>query len=66
MSQRHATDVISLIFGIIFAGIFAVWALTGADVIDLGQVGLAGPAILIAAGAVGLAVALRDAGREVK
>jgi hypothetical protein len=66
MSQRHATDVISLIFGIIFAGIFAVWALTGADVIDLRQVGLAGPAILIAAGAVGLAVALRDAGREVK
>jgi uncharacterized membrane protein len=66
MSQRHATDVISLIFGIIFGGIFAVWALTGADVIDLRQVGLAGPAILIAAGAVGLAVALRDAGREVR
>jgi hypothetical protein len=60
MSQRHATDVISLIFGIIFAGVFSVWALTGADVIDLGQVSLAGPAILIAAGAVGLAVALRD------
>jgi hypothetical protein len=59
MSQRHATDVVSLIFGIIFAGVVVVWALTGADLIDAHSVALAGPAILIAAGAVGLAVALR-------
>ena len=62
MSQRHATDVISLLFGLIFAGIVAVWALTGADLIDIAQVGLVGPAILIAAGAVGLVVALRERG----
>jgi hypothetical protein len=59
MSQRHATDVVSLIFGIIFGGVVLVWALTGADLIDAHSVALAGPAILIAAGAVGLAVALR-------
>jgi hypothetical protein len=59
MSQRHATDVVSLIFGIIFGGVVLVWALAGADVIDPGSVGLAAPAILIAAGAVGLVVALR-------
>jgi hypothetical protein len=59
MSQRHATDVISLVFGIIFAGIVAVWALTGADVIDFSELGLVGPVILITAGTVGLVVALR-------
>jgi hypothetical protein len=59
MSQRHATDVVSLIFGIIFGGVVVVWALTGADLMDAHSVALAGPAILIAAGAVGLAVALR-------
>ena len=60
MSQRHATDVVSLIFGIIFGGIVVVWALAGADLIDAHNVTLAGPAILIAAGAVGLVVALRS------
>ena len=60
MSQRHATDVVSLIFGIIFAGIVVVWALSRADLIDAHSVALAGPAILIAAGAVGLVVALRS------
>jgi len=60
VSQRHATDVVSLIFGIIFAGIVVVWALSRADLIDAHSVALAGPAILIAAGAVGLVVALRS------
>jgi hypothetical protein len=64
VSQRHATDVVSLIFGVIFGGIVLVWALTGADVIDLHSVALAGPAILIAAGTVGLIVALRDGTRS--
>lgn len=60
MSQRHATDVVSLIFGIIFGGVVLVWALAGADLLDIASVGLAAPAILIAAGVVGLVVALRD------
>jgi hypothetical protein len=60
MSQRHATDVVSLIFGVIFAGVVLLWALTGADVIDLHSVALVGPAILIAAGGIGLVVALSD------
>jgi uncharacterized membrane protein len=60
MSQRHATDVISLVFGVIFAGFVALWALSGADLINVSQLGLIGPAVLIAAGTVGLVVALRD------
>ena len=60
MSQRHATDVISLVFGVIFAGFVALWALRGTDLISVSQLGLVGPAVLIAAGAVGLVVALRD------
>jgi uncharacterized membrane protein len=64
MSQRHATDVISLLFGLIFAGIVAVWALTGTDLVDIAQLGMVGPVILIAAGAVGLVVALRERGER--
>jgi hypothetical protein len=64
MSQRHATDVVSLVFGMIFAGVFAVWVLTGAHLIDFAQVWLAGPVILIAAGVVGLGAALRSDARS--
>jgi hypothetical protein len=60
MSQRHATDVISLVFGTIFAGIAIVWALRVSDVIDGHQIWLAGPVILIAAGAIGLVGAVRS------
>ena len=59
MSQRHATDVISLVFGVIFAGFTAVWLLHAMDAIDDDQAWLTGPIVLMAAGAVGLAVALR-------
>ena len=59
MLQRHAIDVVSLVFGIIFAGFTAVWVLAVTDVIDFDEAWLAGPAILIVAGIVGLAAALR-------
>jgi uncharacterized membrane protein len=59
MLHRHATDALSLVFGIIFAGITAIWLLDVTDVIDLQQAWLIGPAILIVAGAVGLVLALR-------
>ena len=59
MTHRHATDVVSLVFGVMFAGFVLTWALHMNDVIDFDQVWLAGPAILIVAGALGLFAALR-------
>ena len=59
MSQRHATDVISLIFGVIFAGFALVWLLELTGAIDSGQAWVVGPVVLIAAGAAGLLAALR-------
>jgi hypothetical protein len=56
---RHAIDVTSLVFGTIFAGFTVVWLLTVTDTIDENQAWLGGPIILIAAGALGLATALR-------
>ncbi len=63
MFPRHATDVISLVAGTIFAGFTAVWILTLTDTIDANQAWLGGPIILIAAGALGLAAALRPDAR---
>jgi hypothetical protein len=59
MLHRHATDALSLVFGIIFAGITAIWLLNVTEVIDLQQAWLIGPSVLIVAGAVGLVLALR-------
>ncbi|MBA3308578.1 MAG: hypothetical protein H0U28_00750 [Nocardioidaceae bacterium] len=59
MTQRHATDVISLVFGTIFAGFTLVWLLDLTAVIDRDEAWLAGPVILIVAGAIGLVTALR-------
>ena len=57
--QRHATDVVSLVCGTILAGFGLVWLLTVTDVLNDDQAWLAGPIVLIAAGAVGLLTALR-------
>lgn len=59
MIPRHATDVISLVFGTIFTGFTAVWILTVSDTIDENQAWIGFPVIMIAAGALGLAAALR-------
>lgn len=56
---RHATDVVSLVFGVIFAGFALVWLLTVTDLIDVDQAWLVGPAVLVAAGGVGLFTSLR-------
>lgn len=63
MLQRHATDVVSLVFGTVFAGFTAVWLLIVTDVIDYEVTWLAGPAILIVAGLLGLATSLRPGRR---
>lgn len=59
MIPRHATDVVSLVAGTIFAGFTAVWILTLNGSIDGNRAWIGGPIILITAGAVGLAAALR-------
>lgn len=64
MFPRHATDVISLVFGAIFAGFTVVWLLTATGVIGLDDARLAGPVALITAGAIGLVVALRPRKRS--
>jgi hypothetical protein len=58
MSQRHATDVTSLVSGTLFAGVTAVWLLNVTDLIDLEQAWLGGPLVLIVAGVVGLLATL--------
>ena len=59
MLQRHATDVVSLVFGVVFAGLTVVWALTEADRVHGSHAWWIGPAVLIIAGGAGLAAALR-------
>lgn len=58
MSHRHATDVVSLVFGIILAGCTAAWLLTVTDTVDGHDLWWAGPAVLVVAGAAGLIAAL--------
>lgn len=58
MIPRHATDVISLVFGTIFAGFTAVWILTVSDTIDENQAWIGFPITMIVAGTLGLVAAL--------
>ena len=58
MFPRHATDVISLVFGTIFAGFTVVWLFTVNGVIEEDQAWVGGPITLIAAGLVGEGQAL--------
>ncbi len=59
MFPRHATDVVALVFGVIFAGFTMVWLLHATDVIDHDQAWIFGPVVLVAAGTTGLVAALR-------
>ncbi len=57
--QRHATDVVSLVFGTVFAGVTLVWLLYLSNLIDFDEAGYAGPIVLIVAGVLGLVAGLR-------
>ncbi|HYO34021.1 MAG TPA: hypothetical protein VES21_14340 [Nocardioidaceae bacterium] len=57
--RQHATDVVSLVFGTVFAGFALVWLLNVTDLLDFDEVWLIGPVILIVAGLLGLVTALR-------
>ncbi len=64
MFQRHATDVISLVFGTLFAGLTVAWLLVVSDVIHIEDAGVAGPVILIVARTAGLIAALRPSNAD--
>ncbi len=51
--QRHSSDVVSLVAGLIFLGIAGRWALGGIDLVP-GDGGWLIPLVLIAAGVAGL------------
>jgi len=57
--KRHDADAVSLVFGLIFVGLAAGWALARANLVAIGDLQFAGPILLVAAGAVGLVVSLR-------
>jgi hypothetical protein len=57
--KRHEADAVSLVFGLIFVGLAAGWALSRANLVDFADLQFAGPILLIAAGAIGLIVSLR-------
>ncbi len=59
MFPQHATDIVSLVFGTIFAGFAIVWLFVVTDLIPWDDARVAGPVILIVAGTVGLVAALR-------
>ena len=62
--RRHETDVTSLVFGLVFAGVVALWALVAGDVLDLDDLGYLAPVLLIGAGVVGLVVSLTASRRR--
>jgi apolipoprotein N-acyltransferase len=59
MSQRHAADVVALVFGTIFAGFTVLWVLWLARDLHDDGAWWAGPLVLVVAGVAGLAAALR-------
>ncbi|MEP6695290.1 MAG: hypothetical protein ABJA34_00265 [Pseudonocardiales bacterium] len=56
--NRHSSDVVSLVAGLIFIGIAALWAMARADLLP-GSRGWLLPVVLVAAGAAGLYTAVR-------
>ena len=62
MPQRHATDVVSLVFGIMFAGFTLVWLVGVTGHLDQHDAWWAGPLVLVVAGVAGLVASLRHGG----
>ncbi|HKG50848.1 MAG TPA: hypothetical protein VKB14_10435 [Actinomycetales bacterium] len=62
--RRHETDVMSLVFGLVFLGVAALWALVQSEVLSLPDASVFGPAVLVVAGLVGIVVTLRRGSRR--
>jgi hypothetical protein len=64
-SLTHPLNVAYLVVGLVFLGIAGSWALQAAGVVDAGDVGWMLPAVLVAAGLIGLvAMAARGISRR--
>jgi len=53
----------SLVFGLVFLGVAALWALVQSDLLSLPDASVFGPAVLVVAGLIGIAVTLRRGNR---
>jgi hypothetical protein len=62
--RRHDLDVTSLVFGLVFLGVAAVWALVQTELISLPDLSVVGPAVLILAGLVGLVATVATSARR--
>lgn len=56
--KRHDTDVISLVFGLLFLGVSAMWPLVHFDVLGLPGLEIAAPVLLVSVGLAGLIASL--------
>jgi hypothetical protein len=56
----HRVKIPHLVFGLLFIGIVAVWALVITDVITEDRLTIVAPAVLIGAGVIGLAASLAN------
>jgi hypothetical protein len=61
---RHDTDATSLVFGLIFLGAAAVWALVEADVVSWPDASGFFPVLLVVAGVIGLVSSVRRSRRS--
>lgn len=52
--RRHETDVVSLVFGLVFLGVSAMWPLVHYEVLGLPGLEVAAPVLLVSAGLAGL------------
>lgn len=52
--KRHDVDVASLVFGLIFLGVSAMWSLVETDVMGLPGLEVATPVLLVSIGLAGL------------
>ena len=57
----RSVKITHLVFGLLFLGVAVVWALVVGDVINENDLAVIAPAILIAAGVIGLATSLASA-----
>jgi hypothetical protein len=57
----RSVKITHLVFGLLFLGVAVVWALVVGDVINANDLAVLAPAILIAAGVIGLATSLASA-----
>jgi hypothetical protein len=62
--RRHDTDVTSLVFGLIFLGLAAIWPLVHHDVIGWPGLGILAPILLIGAGLIGLVASITSSRRR--